>query len=63
MQINLYQLRLAVFSGWLNDIADVHDEFLCLQTRMLIAQSRATKKRQKAPRLQHQQQTPRVTIR
>ena len=53
-QMNLYQPGLAVFSEWLNDIAEVHDE---LQTRMLIARSRATRKRPKAPRLQHQQQT------
>ena len=62
-QMNLYQPGLAVFSECLNDIADVQDELLLYSNPMLIAQRRATRKRPKALRLQHQQQTQQMTIR
>ena len=62
-EINLSQPGLTVISEWLSDIAEVQDEMLLSQTRMLIARSRVTKKRPKAPRLPHQQQIQEMTIR
>ena len=62
-RMNLYQPGLAVFSEWLNDVAEVQDECLCLQTRTLIVQRRATRKRPKALPLPPLQQTQQMTIR
>ena len=60
------KLTLDMKTKWLTYFKQMnlyHPGLFCRQTRMLIARSRATKKRQKAPRLQHQLQTPLVTTR
>ena len=62
-QMNLYQPGLAVFSEWLNDIADVQDELILSSNPNADRASRTTSKRPKAPRLPHQQQTQPVTTR
>ena len=62
-QMNLYQPGLAVFSEWLNDIADVQDELLLSSSPKADRANWSYKEKSKAPRLQHQQQTQPVTTR
>ena len=61
--MNLYQPGLTVFSEWLNDIADVQDELLLSSNPNADRAKSSYKKRPKAPRLPHQQQTQPVTTR
>ena len=62
-QMNLYQPGLAVFSEWLNDIADVQDELLLSSNPNADCAKSNYKEKPKAPRLPHQQQTQSVTAR
>ena len=61
-QMNMYQPGLAVFSEWLNDIADVQDELLLYSNPNADRAKTNYKEKTECSTLQHQQQTQQITI-